>query len=167
MCRVYIWFLSMAKGGMSHTTEDHMVLPLVESHAFIWAYYCTHIYGSTILADLKPSQCTFNPISLLVTWTFEPISILFHCNLLTLWKLLAFPEPPGSFIRVDFMFFIMHTASITSFTPAGGLFIPFSSDISFFVSVSNAYTNHVPSFEAFVNINTNSDAINTTSHIHH
>lgn len=60
--------------------------------------------------------------------------------------LITFPEPPGSFIRVGFIFFIMHTASITSFTPAGGLFIPFSSEISFFVSVSNACTSRISDF---------------------
>mmetsp|Transcript_13252 Transcript_13252/g.37455 ORF Transcript_13252/g.37455 Transcript_13252/m.37455 type:complete len:229 (-) Transcript_13252:3772-4458(-) len=34
----------------------------------------------------------------------------------------------------------MHTASITSFTGPGGLFMPFTSEISFFVSVSRAFT---------------------------
>ena len=122
----------------------------VESRTIICAYFPTY----SILASLKPSQCTFNPISLLTAWTFRSISFSFsfHCNLSILWKLLAFPEPPGSFIRVDFMFFIMHTASITNFTPAGGLFIPFSSDISFFVSVSNAYTNHVPNLKLLLTL---------------
>ena len=83
------------------------------------------------------------------------------------WNILAFPEPPGSFILVDFMFFIMHTASITNFTPAGGLFIPLSSDISFFVSVSNAYTKPCAKFEAFVSNITNSNTINPTWHMHH